>query len=257
MQSARNQIFEPPACHFPLASSNWNRGSGAKLRVTSRVILRERLLQPTDAELLQQPGPLQRRLKSKGLSRVDHYIPGIAGGLARCLHMGKILRQVLTEWPPAELYRGEPEVDRLSCEFACFLWRRTEQVACVSPYAIATPISQQLIQRLPCRFCGKIPERQVGAADCVNHGATSTVSIGVVVQTLPERFHVERVLPAQQIGESMPAFGRTRRFEDRLTHIGLAADFADSHEAGVSVNADDENVLGTVGYFIDLRQPKV
>ena len=42
-----------------------------------------------------------------------------------------------------------------------------------------------------------------------------------------------------------------------LTHIGLAADFANSYEAGSRVNTDDENVLGTIGDLIDLRQPEV
>jgi hypothetical protein len=48
--------------------------------------------------------------------------------------------------------------------------------------------------------------------------------------------------------------GRTRRFEDRLTHVRLAADLAYSHQAGIRVNADDEDVLGTIGDLIDFRQ---
>src|SRR5216117_1020320 len=68
MQSAFNQIFETPAGHFALARGNRNRGSGAKLSIASKVILRERLLQPTDIELLQQPGALQRRLNLKRTS---------------------------------------------------------------------------------------------------------------------------------------------------------------------------------------------
>jgi hypothetical protein len=84
---------------------------------------------------------------------------------------------------------------------------------------------------------------------------TPAVAVGVVIQTLPERFHVERVLPAEQIRESVPTLRRTRRFEDCLSHIGLAADFAYSHQSYIRLNADHENVLGAVGDFLDLGQP--
>jgi hypothetical protein len=53
----------------------------------------------------------------------------------------------------------------------------------------------------------------------------------------------------------MAALGRTIRFEDRLTHIRLAADFTYSHQAGIRVDADDENILSAIGDLIDLRQP--
>ena len=91
----------------------------------------------------------------------------------------------------------------------------------------------------------------------MDHGAAPAIAVGVVIQVLPERLHVQRVLPAQQIGESMPALSGTRRFEDRLTDIRLAADFAYSHQARIGVNADDQNVLRAVGDLIDLRQPQV
>src|SRR5437764_13055217 len=78
MQSAFNQSFEPPTGHFALARGNRNRRSGAELSIASRVILRERFLQPTDVELQQQPGALQRSLNSKRLSRIDHDIPRIS-----------------------------------------------------------------------------------------------------------------------------------------------------------------------------------
>ena len=62
MQSAFHQIFEAPTSHFAFARGNRNRRSGAELGIASKVILRERFLQPTDIELLQQPGALQRSL---------------------------------------------------------------------------------------------------------------------------------------------------------------------------------------------------
>ena len=123
MQSAFHQIFEAPTSHFAFARGNWNRRSGAELSIASKVILRERFLQPTDIELLQQPGALQRSLNLKRLSRIDHHIPRIPGGSAGGLHVREILSQVLAEWPPAKLHRGEPQVDRLPREFACFRWR--------------------------------------------------------------------------------------------------------------------------------------
>jgi hypothetical protein len=89
----------------------------------------------------------------------------------------------------------------------------------------------------------------------MDNGAAAAVAVRVVIQAMPKRVHVERVLSAQQISKSMAALCRTIRFEDRLTHIRLAADFTYSHQAGIRVDADDENILGAIGDLIDLRQP--
>src|SRR6476646_10630008 len=117
----------------------------------------------------------------------------MSGGVARGFYVRQILAQVLPKWPPAKLHRGEAKVDRLPRQSGCFVWRGTEQVARIRPDAVVAAISKQFINRFARRLSAQIPERQVGAADGVNHGPAPAITIRLMIQVLPEPFDVQRI----------------------------------------------------------------
>ena len=151
----------------------------------------------------------KRSLNVEGLPGVHHKIARMSGGVARGFDVGQILAQVLPKWPPAKLHRGEAKVDRLPRQPGCLVWRGTEQVTCIRPDAVSAAISQQFINRLARRLSPQIPERQVGAADGVNHSPAPAITIRLMIQVLPESFDVQRIPAPQQIGEPVPPLSRT------------------------------------------------
>ena len=128
------------------------------------------------------------------------------------------------------------------------------QVAGIGAEAVAALAPEQPVDRQARGLAEDIPERDVDAADRLDHHAASTVGRAVVVHRGPKRVDVARVLADQHLFQALAGQLRDRGVDDCLQDERDSVCLANSHDSGIRVHPDDEHVLQAVAVGEDRGQ---
>src|SRR5206468_7947826 len=95
------------------------------------------------------------------LPGIHHEVAVRADGLAGRLDVREVDGLVLAERSPAELDRGEAQVDRLPGQLGGLAGLGAEEVAGVGPHILAMDAAEQLINRLAEGLAPEVPQGDV------------------------------------------------------------------------------------------------